>query len=482
MNYYKQYINGKFIKSSSKDFIDVINPAKENVIGKIPSGSIEDTQKAIEAAKRAQKEWSNLAAIERARYLRSMSKKIKDNVDDLATIVAKEQGKMLSAAKNEVSFSAEYLEYIAGWARKYEGEILPSDRRNENIFIYKKPLGVIAEILPWNFPFLLIIRKAAPALLTGNTIVMKPSSKTPICAFEFIKLIEDLKLPNGVFNMISGSGSVVGSELSLNSKVSMISCTGSIEAGQKIMKNAAKNINKVSLELGGNAPAIVMDDADLELAAQSIKDSRINNTGQSCNAAERVYVHKDVANEFNKLLTQDMKNTTIGDPLKDNADMGPLISKEALENINSLVNQAVDHGAKVTTGGKRSTRLDTGFYYEPTVLVNCKQNMDIVQKEIFGPVIPVVIINNLDEAIEMANDSEYGLSSSLYTNNLDVTLRVSNELEYGETYVNRENLEALQGHHAGWKKSGIGGEDGKHGLEEYLQTRVVYMEYDKERQ
>ena len=481
MKEYKQYIDGKFIESTSDNFIEVLNPATEKVIGKIPAGSIEDAQKAIEAADRVQKEWANFASIERARYLKAISKKIKNNVDYLARIVAKEQGKMLSAAKNEVSFSAEYLEYIAGWARKYEGEILPSDRRNENIFIYKKPLGVVADILPWNYPFLLIIRKAAPALLTGNTIVMKPSSKTPMCAFEFIKLIDDLDLPDGVFNLISGSGSVVGSELSSNSKVSMVSCTGSIKAGQRIMKSAAENINKVSLELGGNAPAIVMDDADLKLAAQKICDSRINNTGQSCNAAERVYVHNDVAREFNRLLSQAMNKTTYGNPLEDNSDMGPLISKDALEDIDSLVKKAIEQGAKATTGGKPPDNPDNGFYYEPTVLINCKQDMEVVQKEIFGPVIPVVTVKNLDEAIEMANDSEYGLSSSLYTQNLDVTLRVSNELEYGETYVNRENLEALQGHHAGWKKSGIGGEDGKHGLEEYLQTRVVYIEYDQEK-
>ena len=479
MREYKQFINGKFKDSTSSETIEVLNPATENVIGKISAGSKEDAQKAIKAAQKTQKTWKELSSIERARYLDSIAAKIKDNIDKFAKIVAEEQGKMLSAAKNEVSFSAEYINYITGWARKYEGEIVPSDRRNENIFIYKKPLGVIADILPWNFPFLLIIRKAAPALLTGNTVVMKPSSKTPLCAFEFMKEIADVNLPDGVFNMVSGSGSIVGKELSSNPNTSMVSCTGSIKAGRRIMKSAAENITKVSLELGGNAPAIVMKDADLKMAAEKIRDSRINNTGQSCNAAERVYVHKDAADKFIELLTEKMAETTYGNPLEDSADMGPLISKDALKNVDSMVKKAIKQGAELQAGGKAAEDYEKGFYYEPTILTNCNENMDVMNKEIFGPVLPVQIVEDLDEAIHFSNETDYGLSSSLYTQNLDIAMRVSNELEYGETYVNRENLEALQGFHAGWKKSGIGGEDGKHGLEEYLQTRVVYIEYNQ---
>ncbi len=378
----------------------------------------------------------------------------------------------------EVSFTADYMDYMAEFARRYEGEIVQSDRANENILLYKLPIGVIAGILPWNFPFFLIARKMAPALVTGNTIVFKPSSETPNNAFEFAKLVAKSSLPKGVFNLVSGAGSVVGDALARHPKVGMISLTGSVAAGVAIMKAAAENVTKVSLELGGKAPAIVMADADLDLAAKCIRDSRVINTGQVCNCAERVYVHESVAEKFIKKVTAAMKATKYGDSLNEQGvDMGPLVSKQQLEDVEASVAKAVSDGAKVVLGGKRTDR-PKGFYYQPTVLTNCRQETDIMQKEIFGPVLPITPFKTLDEAIEKANDCEYGLTSSIYTQNIDVVMRACNEIKFGETYVNRENFEAMQGFHAGWRKSGIGGADGKHGVEEYLQTHVVYLSYN----
>lgn len=476
---YKMYINGEFVESS--ETISVINPSDKKVISYIPKGTQKDVDAAVEAADAAQDSWGKLPAIERAGYLRKIAQKIRDNADMLAHTITQEQGKVLGLAQVEVNFTADYMDYMAEWARRYEGEIIQSDRPNENIFLFKLPIGVAAGILPWNFPFFLIARKLAPAFVTGNTIVIKPSSDTPNNAFEFAKLVDEVGLPKGVFNLISGQGSVVGNSLASNKKVGIISFTGSVPAGVKIMEAAAKNVTKVSLELGGKAPAIVMGDADIDLAVEAIKNSRVINNGQVCNCAERVYVHSSVAKEFIYKMTKAMAATTYGNPLEEEVDMGPLINEAAIINVQRLVDSAVKKGATITTGGKRASRED-GFYYEPSVLINVKQDMEIIQEEIFGPVLPIMTFETLDEAIALANDSEFGLTSSIYTQNIDVAMRACKEIKFGETYINRENFEAMQGFHAGWRKSGIGGADGKHGLEEFLQTKVVYLQYNINKQ
>ncbi len=480
MRRYQLFINGKFVDSSSGKYFNVINPSTEEVISECPEGTVEDTKKAVDAAYESQKKWAKLPAIERAKYLRKISDGIRKNAEMLATTLVEEQGKIRSLARVEVDFTADYIDYMAEWARRLEGEIIPSDRPNENIFLYRMPIGVVAGILPWNFPFFLIARKMAPALITGNTIVIKPSSDTPNNAFEFAKIVAHTDLPAGVFNLVSGKGSVVGNELSSNQKVGMVSFTGSVETGSKIMELASKNITKVSLELGGKAPAIVMDDADVDLSVKAIKDSRVINTGQVCNCAERVYVHEKIADEFIQKMTKAMEETNYGDPLREDVDMGPLINSNALKSVDGMVKRAIEQGAKMVTGGKAEDKKK-GFFYKPTVLVDCKQDMEIIHKEIFGPVLPIVKFKDLDEAIDMANDSEYGLTSSIYTQNIDVAMRAANEIKFGETYINRENFEAMQGFHAGWRKSGMGGDDGKHGVEEFTNTHVVYLQYNKDK-
>jgi lactaldehyde dehydrogenase/glycolaldehyde dehydrogenase len=479
---YEFFIDGEFVPNSSRDLIPVINPATEELISEIPSGLPSDADAAVEAAQIAQRSWCKLPAIKRAGYLHEIAHAIRENKELLAQTISEEQGKVLSLACVEVEFTADYMDYVAEFARRYEGEIVQSDRPNENILVFKMPIGVVAGILPWNFPFFLIARKMAPALVTGNTIVIKPSSETPNNAFEFAKLVAKSSLPKGVFNLISGRGAFLGKALAGHPKVGMVSLTGSVEGGVQVMRAAAENVTKVSLELGGKAPAIVMQDADLDLAAVCIRNSRIINTGQVCNCAERVYVQESVANRFIEKVTEAMRLTSFGDPLQErDADMGPLVSKNQLEQVEAAVQQAVADGANVVLGGKRSDR-PRGFFFPPTVLTNCRQETAIMQKEIFGPVLPIATFKKLDDALEMANDCEYGLTSSIYTQNLDVVMRACNELRFGETYVNRENFEAMQGFHAGWRKSGIGGADGKHGLEEYLHTHVVYLDYNQQKQ
>ena len=475
---YQAFIDGKFRDAGSSEMIKVLNPATGEVVSEIPECSLAETRQAIDAAEKAQVSWAKLPAIQRAGHLRRIAQKIRENSAFLARIITEEQGKVLGLAEVEVNFTADYIDYMAEWARRYEGEILQSDRTNENIFMFKMPIGVVSGILPWNFPFFLVARKMAPALLTGNTIVIKPSEETPNNAYEFAKIVAQTDLPPGVFNVVSGRGSTVGNELASNPKIGMVSFTGSVETGSKIMAAASRHIIKVSLELGGKAPAIVMDDADLDLAVESIKNSRILNTGQVCNCAERVYVHEKVAKEFTQKLIEAMGKVRYGNPLtEDGLDMGPLVNQKIFDKVELLVNNAVKDGAVAVLGGKLAD-LGKGFNFQPTVLTNVRQEMEIMHKEIFGPVLPIVTFKTLAEAIDMANDSEYGLASSIYTQSLDVAMRACKEIKFGETYVNRENFEAMQGFHAGWRKSGIGGADGKHGLEEYLQTHMVYIQYD----
>jgi lactaldehyde dehydrogenase/glycolaldehyde dehydrogenase len=473
---YDNFVNGRFVPSSGRDRIEVVNPSTGRPICTVPESIASDVDAALSAAEAAQREWARRPAIERAKALRAVAARVRDNIEPLARIITEEQGKILDLARVEVAFTADYIDYMAEWARRIEGEILESDRPGETIFLFRQPIGVVGGILPWNFPFFLIARKAAPALVTGNTIVVKPSEETPHNAVKFCELAAEAGLPPGVFNMVHGRGPTVGKALASSPRIGMINFTGSVETGAAVMSAAAQNITKVNLELGGKAPAIVMGDADIDLAVRAIKSSRVINSGQVCNCAERVYVQRRVAGEFAEKLTAAMKNTRYGDPLAgEPVEYGPLINEAGYRKVDGLVRRAVEAGASIATGGKRGPG-EGGYYYEPTVLTGCRQEMEIIHREVFGPVVPVVEFEDIDEAIAFANDSDYGLTSSIYTRDLNVALKACQEIRFGETYVNRENFEAMQGFHAGWRKSGIGGADGKHGLYEFTQTHVVYLQ------
>lgn len=472
----QSYINGQFIHNVSGEFVDVINPATEEVLAKEPQAHDAEVNQAVLAAKAAQPAWERLPAVQRGAYLRKIAAGIRERADELTDVIVAEGGKTKDLARIEVMFTADYLDYQAEWARRYEGEILQSDRPRENILLFKRPLGVIAGILPWNFPFFLIARKAGPALVTGNTIVIKPSSLTPINCQIFCEIVDSVGLPAGVFNVVNG-GADVGQALASHSKVDMVSLTGSVGAGRAVMEAAAQNITKVSLELGGKAPALVLKDANLDLAVQSILASRVGNTGQICNCAERVYVHSSLKDAFIEKMTAAMKAVRYGNPAQAQEgalEMGPLIEERAAQRVAEKVQRAIAQGATLVCGGKRAD--GKGFFFEPTILTDVHNGMDIMKEETFGPVLPIATFDTLDEALELANDCEYGLTSSVYTNNLNEAFYVTRRLQFGETYINRENFEAMQGFHAGWKKSGIGGADGKHGLEEFLQTQMVYLE------
>lgn len=469
----QNYINGRFTSSTEQRV--VYNPANGQQLAQFPLSTAEDVEHAIGAARQAQPAWAALPAIQRAEFLRRIASKLRENVPLLARTITQEQGKISALAEVEVNFTADYLDYMAEWARRLEGEIITSDRPNENIFLFRKPLGVVAGILPWNFPFFLIARKMAPALLTGNTIVIKPSEETPINCHEFTTLLNQVGLPNGVVNVLYGLGDT-GHQLVSHHHIDMISFTGSVATGANIAAAAAPNLTKLNLELGGKAPAIVLADADLDLAVSAIRSSRIINTGQVCNCAERVYVERSIADAFIERISHSMAATRYGDPLTHaDVEMGPLINQKALDSVAAKVRTALQQGAELTTGGQIAD-LGQGFHYQPTVLINCDANMEIMRKEVFGPVLPIQIVDSLDEAITLANDSEYGLTSSVYTRDLNKAMHAIRHINFGETYVNRENFEAMQGFHAGVRKSGVGGADGKHGLYEYTHTQVVYIQ------
>ena len=475
---YDQFINGRFVRSTSTDVIKIINPCTEEVLATIPKGSVQDANDALEAANVAQSKWKALTAIERASYLHKMADVIRENRISLAQTLAKEQAKVIGLAQVEIDVTAEYFDYNAGWARRIEGEIIQSDRPKEHIYLHKAPIGVAVGICPWNFPFFVMARKIAPSIVTGNTCIVKPSSEAPMTIMEFAKLIENIGIPEGVVNFVCGSGSIVGNALSKSPITGIISLTGSVEAGQRIISATAENITKVSLELGGKAPAIVCADANMDLAVNAVVTSRVIFSGQVCNCAERVYVEDSAYDEFMEKITKKMSEVNVQDAFSDdNPDMSSMVSKDQIDKVEEMVEFAKKEGAEVVVGGKRIDQFDKGFYYQPTLLTNCRQDMQIIQEEVFGPVLPVVKFGSLDEAIAMANDSQYGLTSSVFSENFNKVMHVSNELQFGETYINREHFEAIQGFHAGWKRSGIGGADGKHGMEEYLQTKVIYAQY-----
>jgi lactaldehyde dehydrogenase/glycolaldehyde dehydrogenase len=472
---FEHFLDGRFIANAGNS-IEVYNPSTEIRIGSMPDGDAQLVDQAVSVARAAQDKWAALPANERGQYLRRMAKLMRENLPRLAQVIAIEQGKVLPLAEMEVGLAAEYLDYTAEWARRIEGEIVTSDRPGENILLFRRPMGVVAGILPWNFPLFMVVRKVAPALLTGNTVVIKPSEETPYSAYEFARIVEQVQLPAGVFNLIGGLGNSVGQALVAHPHVDMISFTGSSAAGSAIMANAARNITKVNLELGGKAPAIILDDANIDLAVAAMKMSKTINSGQACNCTERIYVQRKVQAEFSEKLAAAFDSISYGNPQGANpVEMGPVINRAAVERIGLLIDDARSKGAQILTGGS-GAESGKGCFFQPTLVSGTQAGMYILQREIFGPVVMVDTIDDLDEGIARANDSEYGLSSSIFTSSLASSMHAIASLKFGETYVNRENFEAFQGFHAGVRRSGIGGADGKHGLYEYTHTQLAYIQ------
>jgi lactaldehyde dehydrogenase/glycolaldehyde dehydrogenase len=476
MHSYRQFINGELVEATTGDWFEVENPYTTEVIGRVPKGDANDADKALSAAKASQKAWSKLAPAARATYLSQFAQIIRENRVELAELLMHEQAKVAPLAQVEIDVTATYFDYYAGWARIYEGEVINSDDPQENIILFQKPIGIVAGICPWNFPFFVMARQVAPSLLVGCSTVIKPSSTTPLSTLRFAELISKLDLPKGVLNFVTGGGSTLGNALVTHPYSDMVSLTGSVEAGVEIIKNSAEKIMKTSLELGGKAPVIVFPDADIDLAIKGVTDSRLIFSGQVCNCAERLYIHTSIYDEFLTKLKASFEAAVLGDPAAEGVAYSSQVDKAQLEKIAAMVERAKIEGCEVVTGGAVADK-GTGYFYQPTILTGAKHDFEVIQKEVFGPVLPIIPWDDYDAVIAQANDVEYGLTSSVYTTNINTTMQAIKDLDFGETYVNREHFEAIQGFHAGWRKSGIGGADGRHGLYEYLQSQVAYIRY-----
>ncbi|ANW95076.1 aldehyde dehydrogenase [Wenyingzhuangia fucanilytica] len=476
---YKLFINGEWKTSTSGETIDIINPSTEEVTARVQNGTAEEALEALEAADKAQKEWKKLPARQRAELLYKLADEIDANTEYLAELLTKEQGKLLKVARFEVAVTASFIRYACEGARRIEGDIIPSDNHNEQIWIQKVPRGVIVAITAWNFPLALAGRKLGPALVAGNTIVIKPTSETPLATLELGNLANKVGIPAGVINILTGPGRAMGNALVESPITKMVTMTGSTPVGQQIARNAATNLTHVQLELGGKAPFIVFEDADIDAAVAAALHSRFDNCGQVCTCNERMYVHEGIYDVFMEKFIKATKALKVGDPMLEETDMGPKVNAAELKHMEELVAISVKEGATVATGGKRpeGAEFDKGYWFEPTVLTNVTQDMTIVHEESFGPILPVLKFSSFDEVIGYANDCEYGLAAMVFTNDMNTIMKCNDELEFGEIYVNRGHGEQHQGFHNGYKLSGSGGEDGKYGFEQYLEKKTFYIKH-----
>ena len=474
----KMYIGGEWIDSASGERINVISPATTSVIATISKGTREDAKKALEVAARAQPQWEDTAPIKRASYLKKTAELIRRDNERLARILSSEQGKPLFESRLEVEGAASNFEYYAEFARRIEGNILPSDFSRQSIMILKLPIGVVASITPWNFPSATVARKLAPALIAGNTVVTKPSTNTPLSSVELVKLAIEAGLPKGVLNLVYGSGSEVGDELVSNSITGLVTMTGSTAAGSKIMQSASNHIGKLLLELGGKAPLIVWNDADMEWALKCAIWARFWNCGQTCICSERMYVDEKIKQKFVPAFVKLVEELKIGNPLESGTELGPMVSKGARETTEEFVEDARNKGGKVLTGGSEPKSSTQGFFYKPTVIDGVAQDSKLVQEEIFGPVVPVLGVGDFDTAIEYANDSKYGLASYVFTKDNKNVLKAMYKIKFGESYINQVGPEQLQGAHTGFRQTGIGAEGSKYGLECYTQLKTCYVDWN----
>ena len=476
---YQLYINGQWEDSVSNALDTVYSPTTEEVVGQVQNGNEADALKALKAAEAAQKSWRATPPRYRAELLYKFAQEIKANADYLAELLVKEQGKLLKVAKMEVAVTASFIEYACEDARRIEGDIIPSDNPGEQIWIQKVPKGVVVAITAWNFPLALAGRKLGPALIAGNTLVIKPTEETPLATLELGYIADKVGIPAGVLNIVTGPGSTMGNALVQSPITKMVTMTGSTPVGQIIAKTAAQNLTHVQLELGGKAPFIVFEDADIDAAVDAALHSRFDNCGQVCTCNERMYLQESIYDVFMGKFMAKVKALKIGDPMLDDTDLGPKVNANEIKNMEALVATSIAEGATVAFGGKQpqGAEFEKGHWFEPTILTNVTQDMSIVHKESFGPILPVLKFSEFDEVIRFANDSEFGLAAMVFTNDVNKIMKCTSELEYGEVYINRGHGEQHQGVHNGLKLSGTGGEDGKYGFDQYLEKKTFYINY-----
>ncbi len=467
------YINGQWCDAASGNTIAVDNPATGEVIAHVPSLTAEETRAAIDAADAALPAWRAKTAKERATILRRWYELMLANQEDLARLMTEEQGKPLVESRGEIVYAASFLEWFAEEGKRIYGDMIPSPLADRRFLVMKQPIGVCAAITPWNFPSAMITRKAGPALAAGCTMVLKPASQTPLSALALAVLAEEAGVPAGVFSVVTGSAGTIGSELTSNPTVRKLTFTGSTEVGRVLMRECADTIKKVSLELGGNAPFIVFDDADLDAAVVGALASKYRNAGQTCVCANRLLVQDGVYDQFAEKLAAAVAGLKIGNGLEEGITQGPMIDEKALQKVEEHIADAKEKGGEVIAGGKRHAL--GGRFFEPTIIKHVTPAMKVAKEETFGPLAPLFRFSTEQEALAMANDTEYGLAAYFYTRDLGRTFRVSEGLEYGIVGVNTGIISTEVAPFGGIKASGLGREGSKYGIEDYLEIKYVAL-------
>jgi succinate-semialdehyde dehydrogenase/glutarate-semialdehyde dehydrogenase len=465
------YVDGAWLDARSGKTVEVTNPATGTVLGTVPSVGADETRAAIEAANAAFPAWAARTAKDRAALLRKWYELMLAHADDLAVLMTAEQGKPLAEAKGEVVYAASFIEWFAEEAKRVYGDVIPGHQPDKRIFVLRQPVGVVAAITPWNFPAAMITRKAGPALAAGCTFVCKPAMQTPYSALAMAELAHRAGIPQGVFNVITGPASVLGAEMTSNPVVRKLTFTGSTEVGKKLMAQCAGTLKKVSLELGGNAPFIVFDDADLDLAVQGAIASKYRNTGQTCVCANRLLVQEGVYDAFVAKLVEAVRQLRVGHGLEGPTEQGPLIDDKAVAKVEEHIADALAKGGKVALGGKRHAL--GGTFFEPTIITHVRPDMLVAREETFGPVAPIFAFATEADAVRMANDTEFGLASYFYTRDLARALRVAERLEYGIVGLNTGLISTEVAPFGGVKESGMGREGSKYGILDYTELKYL---------
>jgi succinate-semialdehyde dehydrogenase/glutarate-semialdehyde dehydrogenase len=464
------YINGRW---GGDPAVSIRNPATGETISQVPNLGREAAVDAVTAAYSALKTWSKKLANERSAILRTWFDLIRSHREELAKVLTCEQGKPIAEARGEIDYAASFVEFYAEQAKRIQGEVLQPHLPNTRVLVTKEPIGVCAAITPWNFPAAMITRKCAPAMAAGCTVVLKPAPETPLTALALAELADRAGVPAGVFNVVTGDAAAIGEAWCSDPRVRWVGFTGSTEVGKLLMRQAADTVKKVALELGGNAPMIVFADADLEVAVEGAIAAKFRNMGQTCICANRLLVHDSVHDRFVERLSQRVSRMTVGNGMEADVQQGPLINDRALDKVQRLVDDAVKHGARIVTGGRRHPL--GGTFYQPTVIDHVRSDMEIVCQEIFGPVAPVIRFSTEAEAIEIANDTPYGLAAYFFGRDLGETFRVAEQLEYGMIGINSTSLGSALVPFGGVKQSGIGREGSHHGIEEFLELKYLLI-------
>jgi succinate-semialdehyde dehydrogenase / glutarate-semialdehyde dehydrogenase len=465
------FIAGEWAAADSGQTTEIRNPANGEVLGSVPHMGGAETRRAIESAHAALPAWAKKTAAERARIMRRWFDLMLANVDDLAVIMTAEQGKPLAESKGEIAYAASFIEWFAEEGKRIYGDIIPGHQADKRIMVLRQPIGVVAAITPWNFPAAMITRKAGPAIAAGCPIVVKPAPQTPFSALAMAELAQRAGIPAGVFNVVTGDAVAIGGEFTGNDKVRKLSFTGSTPVGKLLMSQCAGTVKKVALELGGNAPFLVLDDADLDAAVLGAIQSKYRNTGQTCVCANRFIVQSKVYDAFTQKLTEAVRKLRVGDGLKGETDQGPLIDAKALAKVENHIADAQAKGARVVTGGKRHAL--GGTFYEPTILTDVSSEMILAREETFGPVAPLFRVDTDEQAVRLANDTEFGLAAYVYTRDLARSWRVTEALEYGIVGLNTGLISTEVAPFGGVKESGIGREGSKYGILEFTELKYI---------